>query len=178
MDTTPHKKVQTKNNPFTLEVLNHPCKSSVANLSSSRRGENFFYHPKKKCNFAVFQALIPKSKLLTNLETYEWRYLTDFPIVRTGFVSVKTSNASSPQIIQLEVLIEHCPLRLSNISRLSVGKALFLLKECTVGFERLYNRFGGFEITERMISINEKGFCRVWVNENFSLNAFIKNDWK
>lgn len=27
-----------------------------------------------------------------------------------------------------------------------------------------------------MVTINEKGFCRVWLNENFALNSFPKND--
>lgn len=41
-----------------------------------------------------------------------------------------------------------------------------------IGFERLYNKFGAFEVTESMIGINEKGACRVWLNENFSINWF------
>ena len=53
-----------------------------------------------------------------------------------------------------------------------------MLKECVVGFERLFNRFGGFDITENMIAVNEKGFCKVWVNENFSLNSMQKNNCK
>jgi hypothetical protein len=39
-----------------------------------------------------------------------------------------------------------------------------------IGFERLFNRFGTFRITENMVGVTEKGFCRVWINENFSLN--------
>jgi|LakMenEpi03Aug12_release.lakeMendotaPanAssembly.Ray.scaffolds.fasta_scaffold37369_1 hypothetical protein len=34
------------------------------------------------------------------------------------------------------------------------GQVLYLLKESMIGFERLYNRFGGFEILNSMIAIN------------------------
>lgn len=27
-----------------------------------------------------------------------------------------------------------------------------------------------------MITINERGFCRVWLNENFALNSYSKTD--
>ena len=59
-----------------------------------------------------------------------------------------------------------------------VGQSLFMMKECMVGFERLFNRFGGFCITAKMVSVNEKGLCRVWLNENFSVNSFCKNEVK
>ena len=29
-----------------------------------------------------------------------------------------------------------------------------------------------------MISVNEKGQCKVWLNENFALNAYIKRDYR
>ena len=57
---------------------------------------------------------------------------------------------------------------------MSIAQALYIIKECLIGFERLFNRFGGFQIFETMVSINEKGYCRVWVNENFSENSYLK----
>jgi hypothetical protein len=57
-----------------------------------------------------------------------------------------------------------------------MAQALYLLKEAIIGFERLYNRFGPFKVTEGMIAINEKGFCRVWINENFSLNTIKETE--
>ena len=59
-----------------------------------------------------------------------------------------------------------------------LSQALYLIKECLIGFERLFNRFGAFDITETMIAINEKGLCKVWINENFALNAYSKRDYK
>jgi hypothetical protein len=43
-----------------------------------------------------------------------------------------------------------------------------------MGFERLLKKFGAFNINEDMIKINEKGFCRVWMNANFANNSFSK----
>lgn len=57
---------------------------------------------------------------------------------------------------------------------MSLGQCIYMLKESLIGFERLYNRFGGIEVLNSMIAINEKGFCRVWLNDNFSLNSFPK----
>jgi hypothetical protein len=57
---------------------------------------------------------------------------------------------------------------------MSLGQCLYLLKEALIGFERLYNRFGGFEVFNSMIAINEKGFCRVWLSENIASNSFPK----
>ena len=61
---------------------------------------------------------------------------------------------------------------------MALSQAVYLIKECLIGFERLFNRFGGFDISETMISINEKGQCKVWLNENFALNAYIKRDYR
>jgi len=33
-----------------------------------------------------------------------------------------------------------------------------------IGLQILYSKFGGFEINEAMIAINEKGFCKIWIN--------------
>lgn len=59
---------------------------------------------------------------------------------------------------------------------MSIGQCLYILKESLIGFERLFNRFGGFEIVNSMITINEKGCCRVWMNENFGQNTLNKRD--
>jgi len=53
---------------------------------------------------------------------------------------------------------------------MNLAQTLYILKESIIGFERLFNRFGPFEVRENMIAINEKGFCRVWLNENFADN--------
>ena len=47
---------------------------------------------------------------------------------------------------------------------MNTGQAWYFLKECMIGFERLFDKFGGFEITDSMIVVNEKGQCKVWFN--------------
>jgi hypothetical protein len=37
---------------------------------------------------------------------------------------------------------------------MTLAQTIYMLKESYIGFERLYNRFGPFEITESMIAIN------------------------
>ena len=113
---------------------------------------------------AAYKTTIHKSKLLPNLETYEWRSQTDFPIVKTVFVTVKENDCSTTQTVEITAFNEHCPLKLTQIYDMPIGQMLYMLKETMLGFERLYNRFGSFEILNSMIAINEKGFCRVWFN--------------
>ena len=43
-----------------------------------------------------------------------------------------------------------------------------------IGLQILFYKFGGFEINEAMITINGKGFCKIWINENFALNYVQK----
>ncbi len=47
---------------------------------------------------------------------------------------------------------------------------LYIVKEALVGFDRLYDRFGSFDISNKMVLINKNGKCRVWINENITLN--------
>ncbi len=47
---------------------------------------------------------------------------------------------------------------------------LYLLKESLIGYERLFDRFGPFDVTSKMVLINKNSKCRVWINENITLN--------
>ena len=47
---------------------------------------------------------------------------------------------------------------------------LYLLKESLIGFERLFDRFGSFDVSSKMVLINKNSKCRVWINENITLN--------
>ena len=55
-------------------------------------------------------------------------------------------------------------------------QVLYLIKESLVGFERLFDRFGLFDITSKMILVNKNHKCRVWMNENITLNFPSKRD--
>lgn len=51
-----------------------------------------------------------------------------------------------------------------------LSQVLYLLKESLIGFERLYDRFGPFDVSNKMILVNKNQKCRVWINENITLN--------
>ena len=59
------------------------------------------YFCRKKVNLAVVGAEIPKLKLLTNLEAYEWRNQTEFPIVKIRYVRIKEEHLGSSNLAQL-----------------------------------------------------------------------------
>jgi hypothetical protein len=44
------------------------------------------------------------------------------------------------------------------------------LKESVIAFERLYDRFGPFPVTPRMIAVSHQNKCKVWLNEDFASN--------
>ena len=71
--------------------------------------------------------------------------------------------------------MEYCPVKLAHLYDVNLSQTLYLLKESMMGFERLYSRYGGFEIKNSMISINEKGMCKVWFNDNLAENSLPKN---
>jgi hypothetical protein len=79
----------------------------------------------------------------------------------------------TPQNVELIVFVEHCPLKLQSTTNMTIAQALYTLKEAIFGFERLYSKFGPFQVFENMIALNEKGSCRVWINEDFSLNSCL-----
>lgn len=43
-----------------------------------------------------------------------------------------------------------------------------------IGFERLFEKFGGFSVHSSMIAVNEGGKCKVWIGEDFSSNKISK----
>ena len=134
MNLNSQQKKCQKNNLLSISVLKLPSKDTLISIPSQCSDYNLVHYSDKKVNLAVYKLQIPKSKLLTNLETYQWRLHTEFPIVKTKFISVKNQSSNSASMIDLEAYIEHCPLRLNLIYEITLGQALFLLKECMVGF--------------------------------------------
>ena len=45
-----------------------------------------------------------------------------------------------------------------------------MLSECLRGFDDCYAKVGGFEVTQQMIGLNNRGHVKVWLNENFPNN--------
>lgn len=84
-------------------------------MPSPSREYKLYHYTKRKLNFAVYNIEIINPKLFTNLETYEWRKQTDFPIVKTRYISLKQQSNNPNQRVEVEVFNEHCPLRLNHI---------------------------------------------------------------
>ena len=61
-------------------------------------------------------------------------------------------------------------MKLDKLYELPFNQTAYLLKEAIIGLERLFNKFGGFEVLPSMIVINEKGQCKVWYNDNSHSN--------
>jgi hypothetical protein len=70
----------------------------------------------------------------------------------------------------IQVAIENFTASLHSLPKMPLFQVLYLLKESVIGFERLYDRFGTFDISNKMILINKNLKCRVWINENITLN--------
>ena len=73
------------------------------------------------------------------------------PVVRTCFYEVFES---TPERVLLKVHNEHIRMRLGNLYEIPFNQVLYLLRESTIGFERLFNKLGGFDLTPNMISVN------------------------
>jgi hypothetical protein len=64
----------------------------------------------------------------------------------------------------LQVAIESYPCNLNSLPKMPLYQNLYLLKESLVGFESLYDRFGSFDVSNKMVLINKNSKCRVWIN--------------
>ena len=60
------------------------------------------------------------------------------------------------------------------MSNLPLFNMLYIAKEALVGFERLFDQFGSFELNSKMIFISRLGKCKVWCHENISKNSPMK----
>jgi hypothetical protein len=64
----------------------------------------------------------------------------------------------------VQVAIENFPSNLQTLPSLTLAQGLYLMKEALIGFERLFDRFGSFDPSSKMVLINKNGKCRVWIN--------------
>ena len=83
------EKTMKKDSPLTLSVLSLPPKTQLLSMPSPSTEYKLYHHVKRKINLSAFSTVLPKAKLFSNLELYEWRKQTDFPIVKTRYISVK-----------------------------------------------------------------------------------------
>lgn len=70
----------------------------------------------------------------------------------------------------IKLYMEYMPLKLEDISKISVEDCVYILESALEGFRLLYRRFGAFEIDSNLISINTEGIIKVWINPDYSKN--------
>ncbi len=101
MDLLGSTRRSVRNSPLSLAVLNIPTKNTLISMPSPSNDYHLLHHSKKKTTLAVYRIQLPKAKIFTNLEIYEWRHQTEFPIVKTRHVSVKGHTLQSQHVVEL-----------------------------------------------------------------------------
>jgi hypothetical protein len=103
------------------------------------------------------------------MRTIEWRSRTDLPLVKVLFYKILQKKLVDECSV-VQVAIENFTHTLYTLQRVGFYQILYLLKESLVGFSHLYDRFGPFEVSQKMVLINKSCKCRVWLNENVTVN--------
>jgi len=67
----------------------------------------------------------------------------------------------------MKIRMEGFPIRSEQLKELPLFKIIYILKESIIGFERLFDKFGPFPVTSRMIAFDQQNKCKVWINEAF-----------
>jgi hypothetical protein len=159
MYSTSLKKTESQHSPqkamphsFSTKYLSHDPKSS-----KSQREE--------------VEVIVSSGQLEFETKQFEWREKTEFPVVKTSHFRVKEIIGDKTV---LSVEVETFPLRLAELKDLPLFKILYLLKEAIIGFERLLDRVGPFEVTAKMVALSQSHKCKVWLNDNFASNHYQK----
>lgn len=69
----------------------------------------------------------------------------------------------------ISIFLERIRLRMCDVTDVPYPDVLHLYHAALSGFGTLFRIFGYFEITERMIGINQDYKVKVWCNSNFSV---------
>jgi hypothetical protein len=64
--------------------------------------------------------------------------------------------------------LDRTPLRLFEIDDISLEEGLYILYASAQGLEKLYDKFGFFEVETDLVGFTREGEVKVWVNKNFS----------
>jgi|JI6StandDraft_1071083.scaffolds.fasta_scaffold11928_1 hypothetical protein len=68
------------------------------------------------------------------------------------------------------LFVEKIYLRLSDLTNLSLEDSLHMMIASLAGFKKLYEKFGFFRVTEKMIGINVRCMVKVWISENYAMS--------
>ena len=98
-------------------------------------------------------------------------FRNSFPeLVSIKYLNEEHSKQLCAFTYHIKVYIERIPLRLSNITDIPFPENLFLLKEALKGLKILYEKVGGFRISEDMFCMSDEGIVKVWLNPDLSKN--------
>lgn len=70
----------------------------------------------------------------------------------------------------LDVYLEHCRSRLNEYEDIPYPDYLYCGVAMLDGYNKLFNKVGGFNVTETQVMIDQNGEVRVWLNEDFCEN--------
>lgn len=56
---------------------------------------------------------------------------------------------------------------------LTLGEAIYVLKECLLAYQELLAKFSAVSISKFYSGLNAEGKLKVWVNDNLSLNTNV-----
>ena len=59
---------------------------------------------------------------------------------------------------------------LKTISRISIGQSLALLQSMLDALKTIFDRFGFYEVTEKMVVFDQQGNAKLWMFEDYHIN--------
>lgn len=123
-----------KGTQLPISVLNLPPRNQLISAPSPSSEYELYHVAGKKMCIEASITTVPKAKLFSNLEIYEWRNQTEFPIAKTRFITIQPNYLQSTNSIELTVYNEHCPLKLNRMYEMTLAQTLYMLKESVIGF--------------------------------------------
>lgn len=100
-------------------------------------------------------------------ELLDWRTACRYLVASKYLQSLKETGLCS-NFHYASVFFERMPLRLYEIQDISLEEGLYILYAASQGFEKLYEKYGFFEIESEMVCFSKEGLVRVWANKNLS----------
>ena len=107
----------------------------------------------------------------SQLKKYHFRKLNNSYLVNVEAIVTPSSGMFCSEPRMAYALIENITSRLNQYrGRLSLPQALYVLATAAAGYNTLNSFFGPLDPHEEMICFNQDGKCKVWLNENLSVN--------
>ena len=73
--------------------------------------------------------------------------------------------------IDANVYTEQIEKLLADMINLTLGQAIYVLKECLWAYQELFVRFSAVSISKFYCGLNAQGKLKVWINDDFSVNC-------